>query len=135
MSNTIRKNTTLDIIDGITGNDEKFKALVSYIRQAEDDLGRVRDKCPVTHSAIEDTVKRLEYIIRGSNGNRGGLLSEMDEINERMKNSIQRQEKLEKEFSEFSTTFKVTMAKAAVIMSTAMIILIPVVGKVINLLF
>jgi len=128
------KNLTIDMLENIQNPEERFKVLAMYTKQLGDSIHNLKQNCPVLHGDLENSLQHLQYLIKGANGSGGGLTGHMERLMNKITVIEKKQEKIENQYTQFHTEFKITMAKAAVLMSLLVAVLIPTLGKVIDTL-
>lgn len=132
MASTTENHRTIDMLDSIQDPEERFRVLAMFVKDLERSFRHLKNDCPSAQGTIKTSIQHLEYILRGANGDHGGLIGQMEKFSKNLEDMQTKQELLEDKFTKFNTEFKVTMAKAAILMSAAMVVLIPVLGKFID---
>lgn len=129
---TTQKNLTIDMLDQIENPDERFRILAMYVKQLGSQISGVKNGCSPARDALKTSIAQLQYLLKGANGDGGGIVGQIDMLSKKLDLLGKKQEMLEDRFNTLNTSVRITMAKAAVIMSAVMVVLIPILGKVID---
>ena len=136
MPNTgTNRNITIEALEHLKDPAEQIHMLAQYVKQLNAQFQRFRMEYPEIQDGIKDALTKVEYILKGTNGENGGLRGKLLDICKDCDQMKIRIQKVEERHIEFQHEMKILMAKAGTVLSIVMLIGVTLIGKIIDFIF